>query len=183
MTRISRQEYSGLFGATTGDQIRLGNTDLYIEIEKDLRVIGDESIYGGGKTLRDGIGQDASTTSEGGALDIVITNVVVVDPTIGVVKADVGIKDGRIVGIGKAGNASTMDGVAPGLTTGPATDAISGEQLILTPAGLDAHVHLVSPQQAHAALSGGITTVIGGGIGPTDGTNGTPSPRGPGTSR
>ncbi|MFT4200515.1 urease subunit alpha [Gordonia sp. (in: high G+C Gram-positive bacteria)] len=173
MTSISRKEYSGLFGPTTGDQIRLGNTDLYVEIEKDLRVIGDESIYGGGKTLRDGMGQDPAATSDSGALDIVITNVVIVDPLLGVIKADVGIKDGRIAGIGKAGNASTMDGVTPGMTCGPATDAISGEQLILTAAGLDPHVHLISPQQAYTALAGGITTLIGGGIGPTDGTNGT----------
>ncbi|MCV7228001.1 urease subunit alpha [Mycolicibacterium komossense] len=173
MTSISRKEYAGLFGATTGDKIRLGNTDLFIEIEDDLRVIGDEAIYGGGKTLRDGMGQDPAALSDTGALDIVITNVVIVDPLLGVIKADVGIKDGKIAGIGKAGNSSTMDGVTPGLTTGPATDAISGEQLILTAAGLDAHVHLISPQQAYAALSGGITTLIGGGIGPTDGTNGT----------
>lgn len=173
MTSISRQEYSGLFGVTTGDQIRLGNTDLYIEVEEDLRTIGDESIYGGGKTLRDGMGQDPESCSIDGALDLVITNVVIVDATIGVVKADVGIKDGKIVGWGKAGNSSTMEGVTPGLTTGPATDAISGEQMILTAAGIDPHVHLVSPQQAYHALSGGVTTLIGGGIGPTDGTNGT----------
>lgn len=133
MTSISRQEYSGLFGVTTGDQIELGNTDLYIEVEEDLRTIGDESIYGGGKTLRDGMGQDPESCSIDGALDLVITNVVIVDATIGVVKADVGIKDGKIVGWGKAGNSSTMEGVTPGLTTGPATDAISGEQMILTP--------------------------------------------------
>jgi urease subunit alpha len=173
MTSISRQEYSGLFGVTKGDQIRLGNTDLYIEVEEDLRTIGDESIYGGGKTLRDGMGQDPASCSRDGALDLVITNVVILDATIGVVKADVGIKDGKIVGWGKAGNSSTMDGVTPGLTTGPATDAISGEQLILTAAGIDPHVHLVSPQQAYHALSGGVTTLIGGGIGPSDGTNGT----------
>lgn len=173
MTSISRQEYSGLFGVTTGDQIRLGNTDLYIEVEEDLRTIGDESIYGGGKTLRDGMGQDPESCSIDGALDLVITNVVIVDATIGVVKADVGIKDGKIVGWGKAGNSSTMEGVTPGLTTGPATDAISGEQMILTAAGIDPHVHLVSPQQAYHALSGGVTTLIGGGIGSTDGTNGT----------
>jgi len=173
MTEISRLEYSGLFGPLKGDKIRLGNTDLFVEVEEDLRTIGDEALYGGGKTLRDGMGQDPTSCSADGALDLVITNVVVIDALLGVVKADVGIKDGRIVGIGKAGNSGTMDGVTPGLTTGPATDAISGEQLILTAAGIDSHVHLVAPQQAYAALSNGVTTLFGGGFGPTDGTNGT----------
>ena len=179
MTSISRQEYSVLFGPTVGDKIRLGDTDLYIEIEKDLRVYGDEAIYGGGKTLRDGMGSDNQLTSEGGALDLVITNVTIVDPVLGVVKADVGIKNGKIVGIGKAGNPSTMDGVTPGLSVGPATDAITGEQMILTAAGMDAHVHYISPQQVYAALSNGVTTFWGGGIGPTDGTNGTTVTAGP----
>ncbi|WP_420879751.1 urease subunit alpha [Rhodococcus sp. (in: high G+C Gram-positive bacteria)] len=173
MTEISRLEYSGLFGPLKGDKIRLGNTDLFVEVEEDLRTIGDEALYGGGKTLRDGMGQDPTSCSADGALDLVITNVVVIDALLGVVKADVGIKDGRIVGVGKAGNSGTMDGVTPGLTTGPATDAISGEQLILTAAGIDSHVHLVAPQQAYAALSNGVTTLFGGGFGPTDGTNGT----------
>ncbi|MFC9515333.1 urease subunit alpha [Nocardiaceae bacterium NPDC056970] len=173
MTEISRLEYSGLFGPSKGDKIRLGNTDLFVEVEEDLRTIGDEALYGGGKTLRDGMGQDPTSCSADGALDLVITNVVVIDALLGVVKADVGIKDGRIVGVGKAGNSGTMDGVTPGLTTGPATDAISGEQLILTAAGIDSHVHLVAPQQAYAALSNGVTTLFGGGFGPTDGTNGT----------
>ncbi|WP_127784160.1 urease subunit alpha [Rhodococcus sp. X156] len=173
MAEISRLEYSGLFGATTGDKIRLGDTDLYVEVEQDLRVIGDEIIYGGGKTFRDGMGSDASATSENDALDLVITNVVVVDPTIGVVKADVGIKNGRIAGVGKAGNSSTMAGVTVGMTTGTGTDSISGEKMILTAAATDAHVHMIAPQQAEAALSNGITTLFGGGMGPTDGTNGT----------
>jgi len=173
MSQISRQQYVSLFGPTVGDKIRLGNTDLYIEIEKDLRVYGDEAIYGGGKTLRDGMGMDNQLTCEAGALDLVITNVTVVDPILGVIKADVGIKGGKIAGIGKAGNPSTMNGVTPGLSVGPATDAITGEQLILTPAGMDAHVHYISPQQVYAALSNGVTTFFGGGIGPSDGTNGT----------
>ena len=173
MSQISRKENASLFGPTVGDKIRLGDTDLYIEIEKDLRVYGDEAIYGGGKTLRDGMGMDNQLTSEGGALDLVITNVTVVDPLLGVIKADVGIKDGKIVGVGKAGNPGTMDGVTPGLTVGPATDAITAEHLILTPAGNDGHIHLISPQQVYAALSNGVTTFFGGGIGPTDGTNGT----------
>jgi urease subunit alpha len=173
MTAISRQEYAGLFGPTVGDKIRLADTDLYIEIEQDLRVPGDEAIYGGGKSLRDGMGVNNQLTSEGGALDLVITNVTVVDAVLGVVKADVGIKDGLIAGIGKAGNSGTMDGVTPGLDVGPGTDAISGEQLILTAGGIDTHVHFIAPQQAYAALSNGVTTFFGGGIGPSDGSNGT----------
>jgi urease subunit alpha len=179
MTEISRQEYAGLFGPTVGDKIRLGDTDLFIEVERDLRVLGDEAIYGGGKTLRDGMGVNNQLTSEGGALDLVITNVTVVDAVLGVVKGDVGIKDGAIVGVGKAGNSGTMDGVTPGLDVGPATDAISGEQLILTAGGIDTHVHYVAPQQAYAALSNGVTTFFGGGIGPSDGTNGTSITSGP----
>ena len=114
MTALSRREYAELFGPTVGDKIRLANTDLYIEIEQDLRSPGDEAIYGGGKTLRDGMGVNNQLTSEGGALDLVITNVTIVDAVLGVVKADVGIKNGLIAGIGKAGNSGTMDGVTPG---------------------------------------------------------------------
>lgn len=173
MATISRQEYNNLFGPTKGDKIRLGDSNLYIEIEKDLREYGDEVVYGGGKTLRDGMGLANTMTSKEGSLDLVITNVTVVDLIVGVVKADVGIKDGKIAGLGKAGNPNTMQGVDPNLVTGAATDAISGEHLILTAAGIDGHVHFISPQQAYASLSNGITTLIGGGVGPTDGTNGT----------
>ncbi|MEU1397060.1 urease subunit alpha [Micromonospora zamorensis] len=179
MSQISRQEYSGMFGPTTGDQIRLGDTDLYIEIEKDLRVLGDEVMYGGGKTLRDGMGVNNQYTNAQGGLDLVITNVTILDATLGVVKADVGVKDGKIAGIGKAGNPNVMDGVTPELVTGPGTEAISGEHLILTAGGIDAHVHLVTPFQAQTALSNGVTTLWGGGTGPTDSTNGvtiTPGP-------
>ncbi len=179
MTEISRQEYAGLFGPTVGDKIRLGDTDLFIEVERDLRVLGDEAIYGGGKTLRDGMGVNNQLTSAGGALDLVITNVTIVDAVLGVVKADVGIKDGLIAGIGKAGNSGTMDGVTPGLDVGPATEAISGEQLILTAGGIDTHVHYIAPQQAYAALSNGVTTFFGGGVGPTDGSIGTSITSGP----
>lgn len=173
MAIISRQENNNLFGPTVGDKIRLGNTDLYIQIEKDLRVHGDEAVYGGGKTLRDGMGLANTITSEEGSLDLVITNVTIIDAKLGVIKADVGIKDGRIAGIGKAGNPNIMDGVDPELVTGASTDAISGEHLILTAGGIDGHVHFIAPQQAYAALSNGITTLVGGGIGPTDGSNGT----------
>jgi urease subunit alpha len=173
MARISRQQYSDLYGPTTGDKIRLGDTDLYIEIEKDLRVYGEEAVYGGGKTLRDGMGFDNELTSAAGAPDLVITNVTIVDGITGIIKADVGIKNGKICGIGKAGNPAIMSGVTPGLALGAGTDAISGEHLILTAGGIDAHVHFISPQQADAALSNGVTTLFGGGIGPSDGTNGT----------
>ena len=168
-----------LFGPTVGDKIRLGNTNLYVEIEKDLRVFGDEVVYGGGKTLRDGMGLANTCTEQAGSLDLVITNVTIIDPVLGVVKADVGVKDGKIAGIGKAGNPNVMKGVTPTLVTGPSTDAISGEHMILTAAGIDGHVHFISPQQAYNCLSNGITTLIGGGIGPTDGTNGTTITSGP----
>ncbi|WP_238121382.1 MULTISPECIES: urease subunit alpha [unclassified Xanthobacter] len=173
MVKISRQQYSDLYGPTTGDKIRLGDTDLFIEIEKDLRVYGEEAVYGGGKTLRDGMGFDNELTNIAGAPDLVITNVTIVDGVTGIIKADVGIKNGLICGIGKAGNPATMPGVTPGLAIGAGTDAISGEHLILTAGGIDAHVHFISPQQAEAALSNGVTTLFGGGIGPSDGTNGT----------
>ena len=180
MTQISRRQYADLYGPTTGDKIRLGDTDLYIEIEQDLRAVyGDELQYGGGKTLRDGLGSDNLLTQEAGCLDMVITNVTIVDAMLGVIKADIGIRNGRIVGIGKAGNPSTMDGVTPGLTTGTATDAISGEHLIATAGGMDTHVHYISPQQVWAGLSNGMTTLWGGGIGPVDGSNGVTTTNGP----
>lgn len=173
MATISRQENNLLFGPTVGDKIRLADTDLYVEIEKDLRVYGDEAVYGGGKTLRDGMGLANECTSDAGSLDLVITNVTIIDPLLGVIKADVGVKDGKIAGVGKAGNPNIMEGVSPNLVTGPSTDAISGEHMILTAAGIDGHVHFCAPQQAYECLSNGITTLIGGGVGPTDGTNGT----------
>ncbi|ERU00140.1 urease subunit alpha 2 [Brucella sp. 04-5288] len=180
MTQISRQQYADLYGPTIGDKIRLGDSDLYVEIEKDLRATyGDELQYGGGKTLRDGMGSENFLTQEAGCLDLVITNVTVIDAIQGVVKADVGIRNGRIVGLGKAGNPSTMDGVTRGLVTGASTDAISGEHLILTAGGMDTHVHYIAPQQVEAALSNGITTLWGGGIGPVDGTNGVTTTNGP----
>ena len=180
MTQISRRQYADLYGPTIGDKIRLGDTDLYVEIEKDLRsVYGDELQYGGGKTLRDGMGSDNLLTWAAGCLDLVITNVTILDPYLGVIKADVGLREGKIAGIGKAGNPSTMDGVTPGLVTGASTDAISGEHLILTAGGMDTHVHFIAPQQVFAALSNGITTLWGGGIGPADGSNGVTTVNGP----
>lgn len=179
MPTISRKEYASLFGPTVGDKIRLGETDLYIEIEKDLRGYGDESVYGGGKSLRDGMGSNNTLTRDNGVLDLVITNVTILDAKLGVIKADVGIKDGLIVGIGKSGNPAIMDGVTQNMIVGLSTDAISGEHLILTAAGIDSHIHLISPQQAYSALSNGVATFFGGGIGPTDGTNGTTVTPGP----
>ena len=174
MAKITREQNNNLFGPTVGDKIRLGNTNLYVEIERDLRGnYGDEVVYGGGKTLRDGMALANTFTSEQGALDLVITNVTIIDAVLGVIKADVGIKDGKIAGIGKAGNPNIMQGVSPNLVTGAATDAISGEHLILTAGAIDSHIHFISPQQAEAALCNGITTLFGGGLGPTDGSNGT----------
>lgn len=179
MAFLTREEYANLYGPTVGDKFRLGDTDLYVEIEKDLRVYGDESVCGGGKTLREGMGLDNRITSSGGALDLAITNVTIIDAVLGVVKADVGIKDGKIVGIGKCGNPDTMEGVTPGMVVGNATDVISAEQLILTAAGIDTHIHALCPQQAEHALANGVTTFFGGGLGPTDGTNGTTITKGP----
>ena len=179
MAEISRREHASIFGPTTGDRIRLGDTDLYIEIEKDLRTFGDEVVFGGGKSIREGMAFDNARTSREGAPDLVITNVTIVDAIHGVVKADVGIKDGYICGIGKAGNPNVMDDVTPSLVLGNATDAISGEHCILTAGGVDTHIHFISPQQIYAGLSNGVTTFIGGGIGPTDGTNATTVTSGP----
>jgi urease subunit alpha len=181
MATISRKEYVGLFGPTTGDRIRLGDTGLFVEIERDLRGgYGDEIVFGGGKSMREGMGIDNQVTRAAGAPDLVITNVTVIDAVLGIVKADVGIRDGRICAIGKAGNPQTMDRVTPGLEVGLATDAISGSHLILTAGGIDTHIHFISPQQAEAALSNGTTTLIGGGTGPSDGSNATTVTSGPG---
>ncbi len=179
MSKISVKQYADLYGPTVGDKIRLGDTSLFVEIERDLRVYGDEIECGGGKTLRDGMGSDNRLTQGAGCLDMVITNVTIIDAILGIIKADVGIRNGKIVGVGKAGNPSTMDGVTPGLTTGTSTDAISGEHLILTAAGMDTHIHYICPQQVWMGLSNGITTFWGGGIGPSDGTNGVTSTNGP----
>ncbi|TMH68400.1 MAG: urease subunit alpha [Betaproteobacteria bacterium] len=179
MAEISRREHASLFGPTTGDRIRLGDTDLYVEIEKDLRGGGDEVVFGGGKSIREGMAFDNTLTSANGAPDLVITNVTIIDALLGVVKADVGIKNGLICGIGKSGNPNTMGGITPSLALGNATDAVSGEHCILTAGGVDTHIHFVSPQQIYAGLSNGVTTFIGGGIGPTDGTNATTVTSGP----
>ena len=168
---IPRKTYADLYGPTKGDRIRLGDTELFIEIERDFASYGDEITFGGGKVIRDGMGQSSSTLreSENGALDLVITNAMVLDHW-GIVKGDVGVKNGRIVKVGKAGNPDVMDGVDPELIVGAATEVIAGENLILTAGGIDSHVHFISPQQVYEALSNGITTMIGGGTGPATGT-------------
>jgi urease subunit alpha len=156
----------------------LADTDLIIEVEKDLTVPGDEAVFGGGKTIRDGMGQSARATSTSGQLDTVITNALILDYT-GVLKADIGIKDGRIVGIGKAGNSDLMQGVTPGMEIGPGTEVISGEGRIITAGGIDTHIHFICPQQCWEALSAGLTTMIGGGTGPSSGTSATTCTPGP----
>ncbi len=169
---IDGKKYAAMYGPTTGDKIRLADTNLIIQVEKDFTVYGDEAKFGGGKTLRDGMGQSVNTTRESGDLDLVITNCVILDYT-GIYKADIGIKDGKIAGIGKAGNPDTMDGVTPGMTVGAATEALAGEGLIVTAGGIDTHIHFISPEQVDTALASGVTTMIGGGTGPADGTNAT----------
>lgn len=167
---ISRRRYVDLFGPTVGDRIRLADTDLVIEIEKDLVGYGDEVVFGGGKNARDGLAQ-ASGVSRDQSLDLVITNTIVLDPILGIIKADIGIKDGQIVGIGKAGNPNIMDGVDMIISSN--TEVIAGEHTICTPGTIDTHIHFISPQQAIDAICNGTTTMIGGGTGPADGTNAT----------
>ncbi|WP_067932777.1 urease subunit alpha [Alicyclobacillus kakegawensis] len=167
---MSRRQYADMFGPTTGDVVRLADTELFIEIEKDLTVYGDEVKFGGGKVIRDGMGQHPHATRADGVMDLVITNAVIVDAS-GIYKADVGIRDGRIAAIGKAGNPWVMDGV--NVLIGAGTEVIAGEGKILTAGGVDAHIHFISPQQVSTALASGITTMLGGGTGPADGTNAT----------
>ena len=176
--KISGEKYAMMYGPTVGDKVRLADTNLIIEVEKDYTNYGDECKFGGGKTLRDGMGQSVKTTSKNGDLDLVITNALVVDYT-GIYKADIGIKNGKIVGIGKAGNPDIMDGVTPGMVVGASTEALAGEGLLLTAGGIDTHIHFISPQQIDCALYSGITTMIGGGTGPADGTNATTCTPGP----
>lgn len=176
--KIPRKQYADLFGPTTGDRVRLADTELLIEIEKDLTSYGDEVVFGGGKVLRDGMGQSARVTNADGALDTVITNALILDYW-GIVKADIGIREGRIVGIGKAGNPDTMPDVSPGMSCGAGTEAISAEGCIVTAGGVETHIHFICPQQCWEALSAGITTMIGGGTGPATGTNATTCTPGP----
>lgn len=165
---IERSSYAEIYGPTTGDKLRLGDTSLILEVENDAAVYGDECKFGGGKVLREGMGQAAGVGQEE-ALDLVITNALIVDYT-GIFKSDIGIKNGVIVGIGKAGNPDVMDGVTTGMITGVTTEAMAGEGLILTAGGLDTHIHFICPQQAHEAIASGLTTMLGGGTGPATGT-------------
>ncbi len=171
MAEIDRERYAALYGPTTGDQLRLGDTDLWVQVEEDRTIGGDEAIFGGGKSIRESMLQSGTTRADG-ALDTVVTNAVVLDHW-GVVKADVGIRDGRIVALGRAGNPDIADGVHPQLVIGPSTDVISGEGRILTAGGIDSHVHLLSASQIVEAIATGITTVGGGGTGPSEGTKAT----------
>ncbi len=176
--KISRKQYSMMFGPTTGDSVRLADTNLFAKVEKDYTVYGDEVKFGGGKTIRDGMGQSVKITREDGALDLVITNALIIDYT-GIYKADIGIRDGKIAGIGKAGNPDIMDGVTPGMVIGACTEALAGEGMIVTAGGIDTHIHFICPQQIDCALYSGVTTMIGGGVGPSDGTNATTCTPGP----
>ncbi len=176
--QIPRRQYAELYGPTTGDRIRLADTGLFIEVERDFTHPGDEAVFGGGKVLRDGMGQSATATSVNGALDLVVTNAVILDHG-GIVKADIGICGGRIVAIGKAGNPDVMAGVTPGMVIGAGTEVIAGEGCIVTAGGIDSHVHFICPQLVETALSAGLTTLIGGGTGPATGTNATTCTPGP----
>jgi urease subunit alpha len=179
MPSIPRSQYADLYGPTAGDKVQLADTNLIAEIEKDYTVYGDELVYGGGKSARDGMGMMPGATNAQGVLDLVITNVIIIDAVQGIIKADIGIKDGKIAGIGKAGNPLIMAGVHPDMLVGAGTEVLSGEGQIATAGGIDSHIHMISPQQVYHALSNGITTHIGGGVGPTDGTNGTTCTPGP----
>ncbi|TPK94846.1 urease subunit alpha [Mesorhizobium sp. B2-4-16] len=176
MARITRAAYAQMYGPTVGDKVRLADTELFIEVEKDLTVYGEEVKFGGGKVIRDGMGQ-SQVTRAGGAVDTVITNALVVDALTGIVKADIGLKDGRIAAIGKAGNPDTQAGVT--IIIGPGTEIIAGEGKILTAGGFDAHIHFICPQQIEEALMSGVTTMLGGGTGPAHGTLATTCTPGP----
>ena len=172
--RISRQAYAEMFGPTVGDRVRLADTELWIEVEHDLTVYGDEVKFGGGKVIRDGMGQGQNVAAA--VADTVITNALIVDHW-GIVKADIGIKDGRINAIGKAGNADIQPGVS--IAIGGGTEIIAGEGMIVTAGGIDAHIHFICPQQIDEALMSGITTMLGGGTGPATGTYATTCTPGP----
>jgi urease subunit alpha len=176
--KISAAQYSMMYGPTVGDKVRLADTNLIIEVEKDYTVYGEESKFGGGKTFRDGMGQAVNYLSTNGELDLVITNALVLDYT-GIYKCDIGIRGGYIVGLGKAGNPDIQDGVTPGMVVGASTEALAAEGLIVTAGGIDTHIHWICPQQVDTALFSGITTMAGGGTGPADGTNATTCTPGP----
>ncbi|GAA1359154.1 urease subunit alpha [Catellatospora chokoriensis] len=168
---VSRERYAALYGPTTGDRIRLADTNLLVEVEEDRCAGGDEAVFGGGKVIRESMGQSRATRAQG-AVDTVITGAVILDHW-GIVKADIGIRDGRIVAIGRAGNPDTMPGVHPDLVIGPATEVVAGNGKIVTAGAVDTHVHFICPQLVHEALAGGVTTLVGGGTGPAEGTKAT----------
>ena len=170
--KLDRRVYPDHYGPTTGDRVRLGDTDLIVRIERDFTSYGDESKFGGGKVIRDGMGQSPKASRDTGAPDLVITSAIVFDAT-GIYKADVGIRDGRIAAIGKSGNPGIMDGVTPGLEISASTEVLAGEGHILTAGAIDSHVHFISPNQIPEAFFSGITTMIGGGTGPATGTKAT----------
>lgn len=169
MSEFSRRRYGGMFGPTTGDRLRLADTSLVVEVERDMTLAGEEATFGGGKSIREGMAQGAATREEG-AMDLVITNALIMDHW-GIVKADIGVRNGRIAAIGKAGNPDTMDGVT--VEIGASTEIIAGEGKLLTAGGIDTHIHFISPQQTTHAIASGVTTMIGGGTGPATGTNAT----------
>jgi urease subunit alpha len=168
--KLTRKQYTDLYGPSAGDKIRLGDSELMIEVEKDLITPGDEVVFGGGKTIRDGLAQASGVTNADGALDYVITNAVILDPVLGIVKADIGIKDGKIAGVGKSGNPYVMDKVNTKMIVSACTEATAGEHTICTAGHFDTHVHNICPQQYIDAISNGICNMIGGGTGPADGT-------------
>ena len=174
MTKITRRAYAEMYGPTVGDRVRLGDTALWIQVEKDFTVYGEEVKFGGGKVIRDGMGQSQRPSKE--VVDTVITNALILDHW-GIVKADIGIKDGRIAAIGKAGNPDVQPSVS--IVIGPGTEVIAGEGLIATAGGIDAHIHFICPQQIEEALMSGVTTMLGGGTGPAAGTNATTCTPGP----
>ncbi|MEV6902246.1 urease subunit alpha [Amycolatopsis sp. NPDC051372] len=179
MTTVSRRHYASLYGPTAGDRFRLADTELLARVERSLILPGEEAIYGGGKSIRDGMAQAPGVRNADGALDLVITSVIVMDAVLGILKADIGVKDGLIAGIGQAGNPYVQDGVSPGLVIGPGTEVISGEGLVATAGAIDTHVHFLTPAQIPHALAGGVTTLLGGGTGPADGSKGTTCTPGP----
>ena len=179
MTMIPRRQYASLYGPTAGDRFRLADTELIARVERSLILPGEEAIYGGGKSIRDGMAQAPGLRNADGALDLVITSVIVMDAVLGIVKADIGVKEGLIVGIGQAGNPAVQDGVSANLVIGPGTEVISGEGLVATAGAIDTHVHFLTPGQIPHALSSGLTTLIGGGTGPADGSKGTTCSPGP----
>lgn len=170
--KYNRQQYAGNYGPTVGDKVRLADSDIWVEVEKDYTVYGEESMFGGGKVIREGMGQNGTNTRTENVLDLLITNALILDYT-GIYKADIGVKDGYIVGIGKGGNPDIMDGVTPNMIVGAATEVIAAEGKIVTAGGIDTHVHFINPDQIDVALANGVTTLFGGGTGPAEGSKAT----------